>query len=102
MKEVCNIVGGHVKHNVVSHALQVLSSDATGFWEYPDHPRDRPTHTHHPFLNVILIAMLQAGDREHKDLEEVRKIPGVMASLIHAIAFIDNLFQIYIVERRLL
>lgn len=101
VNEVRNHISGHVKQKVVANALKVLGSDSTGFWEYPHDPNDRPTHTHHPFLNVLLIAMLQAGDSKNRSLNEVMKIPETMASLIHAIAFIDNIFELYVVERGL-
>ena len=44
-------------------------------------------------------AFLKAGDREHRNNDQVMKIPGVMASLTNAIAYIDNIFQLYVIER---
>jgi len=102
VKEVRNSIGGHVGHEVVARALKVLGSDSTGFLELPHDHNDKPTHTHHPFLNVILIAMLQASDGNQKDLDEVMEIPGVLAGLIKAIAFIDNIFELYVIEKGLL
>ena len=102
VKEVRNIIGGHVQHSAVAQALQVLNSDSTGFWEYPHDSEDRPMHIHHPFLNVLVIAILQAGENGPRDIEEVMKIPGVIGPLIRAIAYIDNIFQLYVIERRLL
>ena len=100
--EVRNIMGGHVKHTVVARALQMLPSNSTGFWEYPHDPDDKPWHTHHPFLNHILLAMLHAGEDEPRDTEEVMQIPGVISNLITAIAHIDNIVQLYVAKRRLL
>ena len=100
--EVRNIIGAHVKHSVVARALNLLGSDATGFWEYPHDPDDKPWHTHHPFLNVIFLAMLQAGDKQHRDIDELMKIPGTTPNLLTAIAHIDNIVQLYVAKRRLL
>jgi len=46
--------------------------------------------------------MIQAGDREHRRNDEIMKIPGVMARLMNAVAFIDNILELYITERGLL
>jgi hypothetical protein len=101
LKDVRNSVGAHVEHEVVKRALKGLGPGTTGYWVCPHHHDDKPTHTHYPFLNVILIAMLQDSNRNRRDLDEVMKIPEVMASLINAIAFIDNIFELYVVERGL-
>lgn len=95
-------MGGHVNHAVVARALNGLTDNSTGFWQYPLDHSDRPAHTHHPFLNVLIIAMLHAGEHRLRDSEEVLKIPGILAKLTNAIAFIDNVFQVYVIERGLL
>jgi hypothetical protein len=93
VKEMRNIIGGHVKHTVVARALQELTSASIGFLEYPHDPSERPAHTHYRFLNLILLAMIQAGDREHRSNDEIMKIPGVMARLMNAVALIDNIWN---------
>lgn len=104
--EVRNSIGGHVKHNVVARGLKTIDFDRTGFWERPFDPSDRLAHTHHPFVNDLVIALLQAGDRaDHlpvKDITEVMEIPEVMARLQYAIPHIDSLFELYVNERHLL
>ena len=102
VKDVRNIIGGHVNHTAVERALKLLGNDAIGTWEVPHDRYDKPAHTHYPFLNILLLAMLQAGDKESKDIDEVMKIPEVTASLSQAIAHIDNIFELYLIERELL
>jgi hypothetical protein len=104
--EVRNSIGGHVKHKVLARGLKTIDFDRTGFWARPFDPRDRLAHTHHPFVNDLVVAILHAGDRaDHlpvKDITELREIPGVMANLQYAIPHIDSLFELYVEERHLL
>jgi hypothetical protein len=106
IKELRNSIGGHVQHKVIGQGLKRINFDWTGFWERPMNPRDRWDHTHHPFANDLVITSLVARDRpDHlpvRDVTEVMAIPGVMAELMDAILHIDALFELYVVERRLL
>jgi hypothetical protein len=104
--ELRNSIGGHVQHKVVGRGLKSINFDWTGFWERPINPRDKFAHTHHPFANDLVLASLVAGDRPDplpaRDVTEVMAIPGVMVELMEAIPHIDSLFELYVLERRLL
>lgn len=104
--EVRNSIGGHVKHSVVARGLKTIDFDMTGYWVHPFDQKDRLAHTHHPFVNDLVVAMIRAGDRSdhlpEKDITEALEIPGVMARLQYAIPHIDSLFALYVNERHLL
>jgi len=106
IKEVRNSAGGHINHTVLARALKTIGPDWTGFWDRPFDPTERFAHTHHPFVDDLVVSMFRIGGRpanlREKDVAEALKTPGVMAGLQFAIPHIDSLFELYVSERQLL
>ncbi len=95
-------MSGHVRDSVVRRALARMPADRCGVFERSNHP----LKTHHRFVNEIFISALHLGDPgpdiPDKDINELLKMPSLMAELAVALPLIDRILFLYAKHRGLI